>query len=137
MKGILAISHGTMAEGLLDTARFVLGDGIEQVGSCCLEEGESPDHFGQRLSEKLRALDTGDGVIVVADLFGGTPCNQAIMQLREGVDLIAGINFPTLMELLMSRLSGEADLSSIIATGQQSLVDVRESLAQTDTEGDE
>lgn len=131
MKGIVAVSHGKMAEGLVDTANFIMGGGIEQITSCCLREGESAEDYGTRLSEAIASVDTGDGVIITADLFGGTPCNQSILRLNEKNELIAGINFPTLIEILITRETSEMNVASLIEKGKNSLVDVKMVISNT------
>lgn len=130
MKGIVLISHGRMAEGLADTCRFVMGDSLGQLAYCGLETGESPEHYGSRLEEKIREVDTGDGVIIFCDLYGGTPCKEAILRLNEQTDLIAGMNFPILLEALTQRIGGNPDIPEMINSASGSIVDVKKMMAQ-------
>ena len=139
MKGIVLISHGEMAKGIADTCRFIMGNSLAQLDYCCLQMGESPESYGHRLREIIAHTDTGDGVYVFADLYGGTPCNQAIMQLNESIDLIAGVNLPLLMEVMTARLSDDPmDVSQIIERARVNLLDVRAAIANVvQLEGDE
>lgn len=130
MKGILLVSHGKMAEGIADTCKFIMGDSLTQLESCCLEQGESPEHYGTRLKEKLLSVDTGDGVIVFCDLYGGTPCKEVILQLNEKIDLISGMNFPLVLETMTNRISENIDIDELVSKASNSIVDVKKSIAQ-------
>ncbi|MCD8380849.1 MAG: PTS sugar transporter subunit IIA [Lachnospiraceae bacterium] len=136
MKGILLISHGEMAKGMADSARLFFGDEIEQLGYLCLKEGDSPDEFGAQIAKKADELDTGDGVIILADLFGGTPCNQATSLLGEGRDLISGMNFAMLMQILSDRDYGDVDISEVVQVGKDGIMDLKAALSADEKEDD-
>lgn len=138
MKGILLISHGKMAEGTVNTCNFVMGESLTQLDSCCLEDGEAPEHYGKRLKEKLESVDSGDGVIVFCDLYGGTPCKEAIVLINEKNDLIAGMNFPMILEALTERISGDVKIDDILAVARTNISNVKSSInAVQFDEGDE
>lgn len=137
MKGIVLASHGEFAKGLADSAAFFMGDDIGQLEYCCLRQDSSLEEFTARLEAAMARVDSGDGVVVLADLLGGSPCNQAIAQLREHVELVAGMNFPVLLELLSARMGGEVDLESLIVRGRTGLCDVREILAAQGADEDD
>lgn len=128
MKGILLISHGDMAKGMADSAKLFFGDEISQMKYLCLKEGESPDEFGIALAKKIQEVDTGDGVVILADLYGGTPCNQAIPLLGEKVDLIPGMNLGILVKLLSEREFMNTDIETLIQSGQDCIVNIKEML---------
>ena len=83
MKGIVLLSHGSLARGLADAATFFMGDSIEQLEYCCLRQDSSPDEFAEELKRAIEKVDTGEGAVILADLFGGTPCNQAARLLAD------------------------------------------------------
>ena len=128
MKGILLISHGDMAKGMADSAKLFFGDEISQMKYLCLKEGESPDEFRTALAQQIQDVDTGDGVVILADLYGGTPCNQAIPLLTEKVDLIPGMNLGILVKLLSEREFMDPDIATLIESGQNCIVNVKEML---------
>lgn len=128
MKGVVVVSHGDFAKGLADTATFFFGDDIPQFAYIGLDKADDFDEFGDRVGQKIESVDTGDGVIVLADLFGGSPCNQAARFIRDGVDLIAGVNLMMLIEVLTSRF-GDVDVDTLIGNGKQAVVNVKEVLA--------
>lgn len=131
MKGIVLISHGAMARGMAESATFFLGDNIPQLACCCLRQDESPEDFKEEIQKAMTQVDTGEGVILLADLFGGTPCNQAMGLLGDQVELIAGVNFPMLLELLTTRMCGDIDISELVQKSQMSVVNAKEILAAT------
>jgi len=122
MKGILLISHGGMAEGTLDSVKVFFGDQVEKIDVLSLAHEDSPEYFLEQLNEKVAVLDDGDGVIVFADLLGGTPANVTVRIMEEDkVDLISGMNLGMIMECLGARMSGEINLESITDAGRQNI----------------
>ena len=125
MVGVLLISHGNMASGIKSSLNMFFGDEIPQLDTLCLSANTSPESFGEEIGKKIKELDTGDGVVVFADLIGGTPCNQAFRYISSKVVLIGGMNLPVIMEFLGNRLD-EIDLStfdfnSLLDTGRSAL----------------
>lgn len=125
MIGILLISHGNMASGISSSLKMFFGSEIPQLETLCLSENTNPDTFGEEIGKKIRQLDTGDGVVIFADLIGGTPCNQAFRYISSKVVLIGGMNLPVIMEFLGQRMNdidiNTFDFSSLLDTGRSSL----------------
>ena len=105
MKGILLISHGPLAEGMLKTAEIFFGENIPQMKAVVLNTQEDPEDFRGRLQEAVKEVDTGEGVLVFADLLGGTPCNQSAFVLNEQITVLTGMNLPMVMECLGLRMA--------------------------------
>ena len=122
MKGILLISHGPLAEGYIKTLEMFFGEGIPQLDSHILRKDDAAEDFREQLLKKVDSLDSGDGVLVFADLLGGTPCNQSIFIENPNVTVVAGMNLPMLMECLGMRLGGTIDIDALIKTGQDGMV---------------
>ena len=125
MKGIVLLSHGSLARGLADAATFFMGDSIEQLEYRCLRQDSSPDEFAEELKRAIEKVDTGEGAVILADLFGGTPCNQAARLLDDRTDLISGMNFPVLLELLTARMAGEIDVAALVESARSGISDVK------------
>lgn len=125
MIGILLISHGNMASGVSSSLKMFFGSEIPQLETLCLSENTNPDTFGEEIGKKIRQLDTGDGVVIFADLIGGTPCNQAFRYISSKVVLIGGMNLPVIMEFLGQRMNdidiNTFDFSSLLDTGRSAL----------------
>ncbi len=101
--GLLIVTHGDMGEGILQAAEMIVGP-LKGVTALSLNQGESLEDLHQRLSNSIVGLDSGGGVLVMLDLFGGTPANAAALALdRDGVEAVAGVNLPMLVEALQYR----------------------------------
>lgn len=105
MVGLVITSHGRLAEELLSTARQIVGE-VPQAVACSIEPGTAPEVIRARVREAVRATDAGDGVIVLADLLGGTPCNQSLSLCSQAqVEVISGANLPMLIKANSLRVS--------------------------------
>ena len=104
MVEVIIISHGQLAKGILDASSMIIGE-QEKVSTLCLTPDQSVDAFKEKLSNLLNQSNSKEGVLILADLFGGTPANTAaaIADDKEKVEIITGINLPLLIELLSSR----------------------------------
>lgn len=103
MIGVVVAAHGTLAEALVTTAEGIVGalPGTRVVN---LLPGEGLDAARGKIREAVRAVEQGDGVIVLADLFGGTPCNTCLSLLEEGrIEVVSGVNLPMLLKLASLR----------------------------------
>ncbi len=121
MKGVLLISHGPMAQGMAQSATMFLGENIPQFASCGLKPEDHPESFGMVIQQALRQIDSGDGVIILADIMFGTPCNQAIHCLNEKIELITGMNLPMLLQVLTSRKNDD----ELLQSGRKAVQDVK------------
>ena len=101
--GLLLLTHETMGGALVNAARHVLGrlpltlDVMEIPASCC-----DPENTARDASRRAKALDQGDGVLVLTDLYGATPCNVAHQLPQLGVHMhsVSGLNLPMLLRVL-------------------------------------
>lgn len=108
MVGILIASHGGMAAGMLDTLGMVLGE-QESVGSVSLSMGQDFSDFEADLARAVSALDDGDGVLILVDLLGASPCNAAQRVAHAAAAdgrearVVAGMNLGMLVETALAR----------------------------------
>ena len=125
MIGILLISHGNMASGIKSSLNMFFGSEIPQLDTLCLSENTNPESFGEEIGNKIKELDIGNGVVIFADLIGGTPCNQAFKYISSKVALIGGMNLPVIMEFLGQRLNeidlNTFDFNNLLDTGRCAL----------------
>ena len=107
MIGIVVMSHGGLAEGLVSASEVIMGP-AQQVRTLSLRREGSVDELSNDFERVVNEVDTGDGVIVLCDLFGGSPCNVASMGLRSARNyhLVSGANLPMLIEAINSRDEG-------------------------------
>lgn len=99
MIGTLILTHGGLARELLAAAREISGD-LEQFEAVSLEWGDTPDEARAKVRAAIARVDSGQGVLILADTFGGTPCNVALSVQAPGhVEVVSGVNLPMVMRL--------------------------------------
>ena len=108
MVGIIVVTHGTLSEGIVDAAELITGP-VTQVETLSLRREDNVNDLNAAFLAALDRVDTGDGVLVLADLLGGSPCNVASMNLRErSYRVLSGVNLPMFIEALSSRDSASS-----------------------------
>ena len=99
MVGLVIASHGHLAEELLATATLIIGE-LPCVKACSVEPGASPEEIRRSISDAVKTVDSGQGVIVFADLVGGSPCTQSLSLCRHArIEVLTGVNLPMLVKL--------------------------------------
>lgn len=126
---VIAVSHGTYAEGLIDTVQMIAGP-QEDLKAFGLAEEESVDTFRERIEEEIKAAGDGEEILIVSDLFYGSPFN-AVVSLMQKYDLyhLTGINLPLMMEVIMGRYGGKTAqeiCESVLEAAPGTFRDVRE-----------
>lgn len=112
MIGIVVVSHGKLARELVRATEHVVGE-QEYFRSISIEAEDDIDARREQIRETVAACNTGNGVIIVTDMFGGTPSNLAISVMPDArIDVIAGVNLPMLIKLVEVR--GEAKLADAV-----------------------
>lgn len=114
MIGILVLGHGRLPTGITSALELFYGD-LEAYDSLDFLEGQSLDDYDALLKEKVDNLKqaSSGGLIVFADLFGGTPFNRIMIATEKDseVDVIVPLGLPMLMEAMNSRLAVDGDES--------------------------
>ncbi len=105
MIGIILVTHGRLAETFVEAMEHVVGK-QKAVATVCIGPNDDMKARRREIADALKAVDDGEGVVILTDLFGGTPSNLAISLLRQGeVEVVAGINLPMLIRLASARKS--------------------------------
>lgn len=105
MIGLLVITHGRLAVELVEAARTIVGE-APGVLSLCLEWNDDADGALHRIEAAVRQADRGEGVLVLTDMFGGTPTNLALSLLGAGrVEIVTGVNLPMVIKFINLRES--------------------------------
>jgi PTS system mannose-specific IIA component len=103
MIGMVLVTHGRLAEEFRNALEHVVGP-QRGVATCCIGADDDVEQRRLDIERKIDEVDTGDGVVLLTDMFGGTPSNLAIsMMSRGGVEVIAGVNLPMLVKLAKIR----------------------------------
>ena len=103
MIGLILVTHGALAEEFIQAMQHVVGRQSDVV-AICIGANDDMEKRRKDIADAIRRVDSGKGVIVLTDLFGGTPSNLAISLMQAGrVEVIAGINLPMLIRLAKAR----------------------------------
>ena len=125
MKGILLVSHGKMAEGMIDSLQMFFGENIPQLDFLSVKMDTGAEEFRNAVVQKIEELDSGDGVVIFADVLGGTPFNQSAQLLSDRVDLITGMNLGMLMDYLGSREYEHFDADALVEKGKSAIINTK------------
>ncbi|MBP3465410.1 MAG: PTS sugar transporter subunit IIA [Angelakisella sp.] len=131
MVGVLLIAHGALAQSLVESAKMIMGDDIPNYRALQLEIGADLEQYKSDFLTAVRELNTGDGVLVLADLFAGTPANTALQNLRqEGYGLLTGANLAMVVEALSNRdgMTLEEVKEAALEAAKASMVDINQKL---------
>ena len=103
MIGLVVATHGVLGEALLNTAGMIVGPPA-QACAVSLSQGDSVETMRDLLARTIGEIDQGDGVLVMVDMFGGTPANIGMTLLAPGrVELLTGVNLPMLLKFVTYR----------------------------------
>ena len=114
--------------------------GQPQVATVSLMPGDSLEGLVDRLREAASSVDSGQGVLIFLDMFGGTPANATVLlaQQREQVKAVTGVSLPMLLETFISRLSTdelEALTATAVSAGKDAVRDIVEAFNAFQREG--
>ena len=103
MLGIILVTHGNLADEFLSAMQHVVGHQT-QISTACIGPNDDMNERRNDILSKVAEVDSGEGVIVLTDMFGGTPSNLAISIMdHANIEVIAGINLPMLVKLATLR----------------------------------
>lgn len=112
MIGILIIAHGTLGESLIHCASHVLNKRSPRLRQLGVTAQDDPALLLPQARNLVRELDAGDGVLILSDMYGGTPSNMAAKLVMPGkVEAVAGVSLPMLIRVLTYR---DRDLQTIV-----------------------
>jgi len=116
MIGIVIVTHSQLGDALIEAAEFITGSQLEATASVSININENADKLRKKIAQGIKTVNQNKGVLILTDMFGGTPSNLSYSFLEEGkVEVISGVNLPILVKALSSR-------------DKQALVDLAESL---------
>jgi PTS system mannose-specific IIA component len=107
MIGKLILTHGGLARELLAAAQRISGE-LPGFAALSLDWDDSPEAGREKVEAALISLDQGEGVLILTDMFGGTPCNIAAAFMNYGrVEVLTGVNLPMVLRLTCPGLEGK------------------------------
>jgi PTS system mannose-specific IIA component len=117
MIGMVLVTHGRLAAEFIAALEHVVGPQTN-IAAVCIGPEDDMEQRRREILESVARVDDGDGVVLLTDMFGGTPSNLAISLMgRENVEVIAGVNLPMLIRL--ARLRESESLAAAVRGAQE------------------
>jgi mannose/fructose-specific phosphotransferase system component IIA len=150
MFGILIVTHGEMANGIMDAVRMILGEPEEKdapiVKPIVLKEGESPETLAEEINDRIQRImrNGAKGFLILTDLFGSSTTNVAVKTMlgkkrvektsqRYEMAVVSGVNLPMVLELIPALGSAKTmdKLAKLaVDSGRKNIMNVEEELAK-------
>lgn len=117
MIGLVLVTHGALAREFIVAMEHVVGP-QERIATVCIGPDDDMEEKREDIAKAIAEVDDGNGVIILTDLFGGTPSNLAISLMKsERIEVIAGINLPMLIRLEGARKT--MDVRAAVAAARE------------------
>lgn len=112
MIGIVIVTHSQLGDALIEAAEFIIGSRPEALVSVSIDLTESAEVLRTRINQGIKKVQTKEGVLILTDMFGGTPSNLSYSFLEEGrIEVISGVNLPILIQAANTR--SKMDLNTL------------------------
>ncbi len=124
MIGIVIVTHSQLGEALIGAAEFIIGSRPESIESVSIDLSESAEKLREKIARGIKKVKEQEGVIILTDMFGGTPSNLSYSFLEEGhIEVLAGVNLPILIQAVNTRKKMELDqlAANLEAFGKKSI----------------
>lgn len=124
MIGIVVVTHSRLGEALVDAAEFIVGSRSEGLVAVSIDINQNVDKLRERVATGIKKAGRDDGVLILTDMFGGTPSNISFSFLEAGrIEVLSGVNLPILVQALNSRSKmGLSELAASLETfGRKSI----------------
>ena len=117
MIGVVIVTHGKLAEAFISVTEHVVGKQAQML-PVGIEPEDDAEQARVRILDAISSVDTGDGVVILTDMFGGTPSNLAISVMKaEKIEVIAGVNLP--MTIKLASVRGKVPMQEAVAQAQE------------------
>ena len=104
MIGVLVVTHCRLGDALLEAADFILGERPEAMAAVSIDLNENADKLRKKIADGIKNVKSDDGILILTDMFGGTPSNLSYSFLEEGrIEVISGVNLPILIRAASAR----------------------------------
>ena len=104
MIGIVIVTHCQLGEALIGAAEFIMGSQPESLESVSIDLNESAEKLRNKISQGIKNVKGQEGVLILTDMFGGTPSNLSYSFLEEGrIEVLSGVNLPILIQAVTMR----------------------------------
>jgi mannose PTS system EIIA component len=114
MIGVVVVTHCHLAEEIIAAAQLVVGEELKQFQPVSIDPKEGSEEIRKKILAAIRRVDGGQGVLILTDMYGGTPSNISLSFLEEKkVEVITGVNLPMLLKLATTQ--NDRDLETLAA----------------------
>jgi len=104
MIGIVVVTHCQLGEALIGAAEFIIGSRPGSLESVSIDLNENAEKLRNKISKGIKNVKGQEGVLILTDMFGGTPSNLSYSFLEEGrIEVLAGVNLPILIQAASMR----------------------------------
>jgi PTS system mannose-specific IIA component len=126
MVGVVLVTHGRLADELISAVKFVVADKCAvKIEGVCLDAREEFETFAKKIKNAIKKVDEGEGVLLITDMFGGTPSNVSLTFLEEKkLEVISGVNLPMLLKLatLPSKVTLDEAVKIVESAGRDNII---------------
>jgi PTS system mannose-specific IIA component len=104
MIGIVIVTHCKLGEALIEAAEFIIGSRPEALESVSIDLNENAEKLRKKISQGIKNVNGREDVLILTDMFGGTPSNLSYSFLEEGrIEVLSGVNLPILIQAVNMR----------------------------------
>jgi len=124
MIGIVIVTHSQLGDALIGAAEFIIGSRPESIESISIDLSENAEKLRGKIDRGIKKVMGQKGVIILTDMFGGTPSNLSYSFLEEGhIEVLSGVNLPILIQAVNMRKKMELDqlAANLEAFGKKSI----------------
>jgi len=133
MIGIVVVTHGRLAEELVNAARAIVGD-IPRIGAVSMGWSDDASVAREAIVRALQAAGGGEAgggdVLILTDMFGGTPTNLSLPFLSPSVEIVTGVNLPMLIKLTQAREGSLREIARMVRDEGQEAIYVASDLLE-------
>ncbi len=112
MIGIVVVTHSGLGEALIEAAEMILEGPLGAATAVSVDLSQSAEQMRKKISTGIKTVDQGRGVVILTDMFGGTPSNLSLSFLEEGrIEVLTGVNLPVVIRA--AKMRKDKDLSEL------------------------
>jgi PTS system mannose-specific IIA component len=115
MIGILIATHCNLGEALIESAEFILNKKPEFLEAVSIDINENAEFLRKKIKKGIKKVNNQQGILILTDMFGGTPSNLSYTFLEEGhIEVLSGVNLPILLKAISIRKKNVSEVAKLI-----------------------
>lgn len=112
MVGLVIVTHSSLGGALIEATESILAEPLGTVTAVSVDLRQSAEHLRKKISAGIKEVDQGGGILILTDMFGGTPSNLSLSFLEEGrIEVLTGVNLPLVIRA--AKMRKDKDLSEL------------------------